>query len=115
MRKLRTTDLFEAARLIKKANLRAEMKPLMDMVAEKKGISSIEEIGLEGALAIMEVLVEKKSEQAFYEFLAGPFEMTSKEVADLDIETLFEMLGRLSKENNLTVFIKALQGLNTKL
>lgn len=111
MRKLRTTDLFEAARLIKKANLRSEMQPILKLAAEKKGISSIEEIGIDGALAVIEILTEKKSEKAFYEFLAGPFEMNPEAVADLDIGELFPMLGQLAQENDLKVFTKALQGL----
>jgi len=112
MRKLKTTDLFEAMRLIKKANLREELRPIIIQAANSN--LAIEEVGIDGMLGVIEILSGKKAEQGLYDFLAGPFEMEPAEVSDLPINDLLDNLTTLSQENNLTNFMSALQGLITK-
>ena len=96
-------------RLIKKAGIKEGIKPYVMMAAS--GDLSIEDVGIEGVLGLIEMLSESKSEQAIYEVLAGPFEMTADEVAQMELEPFMETLQILSKENNLKVFFKSLSGL----
>lgn len=112
MRKLNTTDLFEAMRLIKKANLREELRPVIMRAAQSQ--LSVEEVGIDGLLGVIEILSEKKAEQGMYDFLARPFEVTPKEVSEWGLDELIENLTKLKEENNLKNFMNALQGLITK-
>lgn len=112
MRKLQTKDLFNLMRIIGKANLKEEIKPVLKMAAEGK--MSVEDVGIEGFLTIMEILTVRKSEQAIYEVLSGPFEMKAKEIEELGIDKLLKMLGELSKENDLKNFFTILSNMITK-
>lgn len=112
MRKLKTSDVFNMLRTIKKAGMKEELKPYFRLAAEGK--LDIEDIGIETVLGLMEIMSEQRSEDAIYEFLAGPFEMDPKEVADLDLDNLINLLGQLAKENDLKVFTKAVSGLISK-
>lgn len=112
MRKLQTQDVFAAMRAISKANLREEIKPFLKKASA--GEVNVEDVGIEGILGLMEVLSRKNSEQAFYEVLAGPFEMAAEEVMTLDLVELAGMIETLSKENDLKRFFTLLAGLITK-
>ena len=109
MRKLNTSDVFSTMRLVQKAGIKEGIKPYIVMASA--GELSIEDIGIEGILGLIEILSESKSERAIYEILAGPFEMTADEVATLELDKLIESLDALAKENNLKVFFKSLSGL----
>ena len=109
MRKLQTSDVFNAMRLIKKAELKEGIKPYLQMASS--GDLSVEDVGIEGILGLIEIMSESKSERAIYEILSGPFEMTADDVATLELDKLIESLGALAKENNLKVFFKSLSGL----
>lgn len=112
MRKLQTSDVFAAMRAISKANLREEIKPILKQ-ASAEGVK-VEDVGIEGMLGLIEIFSKKNSEQAIYDVLAGPFEMTAKEVEEMDILMLAENLETLGKENSLKRFFTLLAGLITK-
>lgn len=112
MRKLQTKDIFQALRLVKKSNLKEELKPVLEKAATP-GID-IQDIGIDGIMTVMEALVEKKSEEALYEFFSGPFEMEPKDIAEMSLEELVRNMERLAEENNLKVFFTRLAGLTTK-
>lgn len=112
MRKLKTKDVFNAIRLIKKTNMKEDLKPVIALAAQ--GGMKIEDIGIEGILTVIEIFTAAKAETAIYEFLADPFEMTPEEVGDLELCALAESLDQLVKENDLKNFFTILQGLITK-
>ena len=112
MRKLQTSDVFAALRAIKKANLKEELKPIIKQAAS--GEMNLEDVGITGILSILEIASEKKAEGAVYEFLAGPFEKTAKEIETLDLEELLDGLAELGRENNLRRFFTALAGMMSK-
>lgn len=112
MRKLQTSDLFSALRLIRKANLKEEIKPILKMAGS--GQMEVEDVGIEGILSVIEILSEKKSEQAIYEVLSGPFEMEPEQIEKMDLCTLVERLETLARENDLKRFFTLLAGLNSK-
>ena len=109
MRKIQTQDIFNAFRIIKKANIREEIKPLLILAGNKK--LKTEEIGITGFLTIFEALAEKNAEHAIYDFLSGPFEMEAKEIRELPLDELVPLLESMAKENDLKSFFSRLGGL----
>jgi len=112
MRKLQTRDVFATMRAVSKANLKEEIKPVLKKASS--GEMNVEDVGIDGILGLIEIFSQKKSEQAIYEVLAGPFELTAKEVETMDFVTLAENLETLSKENDLQRFFTLLANLITK-
>lgn len=113
MKKLNTQDVFKAFRLVTKSGLKDKLTGLI-LDINKNGIESIEKTGIMGALTTLEVLTDAETEHLFYEWLSSPYELTAKEVAELDLETQLTMLERLYVENNLKSFFSALSGLMSK-
>lgn len=109
MRKIATKDVFAAMRIIKKSGMKQELIPLIGKTAEV----GLENVGIEGILTVIEVLSENNSEKAFYEVIAGPFEMSAEEVESMELGQLTAMLQKLGEENDLRNFFKALAGLIT--
>src|SRR5690606_16664026 len=99
MRKLRTDDVFVALRLSKKLKLKEEMQKLAANVKETS--ASVNEAGVEVIVRIIDFVSDKNAEEAFYEFLARPFECTVEDVAGMDLTTLVENIETLAKENDL--------------
>lgn len=112
MRKLQTSDVFNALRLIKKAKLKEELKPVMELAG--RGELRVEEIGIEGILTAIEIFSEKGAEKALYEVLSSPFEASPEEIEVMDINTLASRLEQLSKENDIRRFFTVLSGLLSK-
>lgn len=112
MRKLSTSDIFAALRIVKNAELREELKPFM--LAASKGEVNVEDLGLDVILTVMEAVSGTKAEHAFYQFLAGPFEMSAEDVAALPLDDLAENLSKLAEENDLHGFFVSVSGLMRK-
>lgn len=102
MRKINTSDVFSAARAIKAAGLREELRPIVKDAAEN-GLS-VEEIGIDGLLTAVEAMTAQKAEMAIYEVLSGPLEMPPEQIAKLPIEELLDNLLRLAQENDIKRF-----------
>lgn len=102
MRKLNTSDIFAALRLIRAANLREEIKPLLKRVSE--GSASVEDVGIDGIISALEMLAEKKAERAIYEVLSGPLEISPDEVGALDILEFAQKIEQIAKENDMKAF-----------
>jgi len=113
MRKINTQDVFKAFRLITKSGLKDELTKMVEDIATK-GYESVEKVGLNSFMTILETLTDEKSEKLFYDLLSGIYEMTPQEVANLDPNAQIENLTTLYKENNLKGFFIALQGLLNK-
>lgn len=109
MRKLNTSDIFAALRVIRAANLREEIKPLLKRAAE--GSASLEDVGIDGIISAMEMMAEKKAERAVYEVLSGPLEISADEVAALDILDFAQKVEQIAKENDLKAFFGYVSGI----
>lgn len=109
MRKLQITDVFNAMRLIREANLREEIKPIIKQAVS--GSFSVEDIGFEGILGVVELFTEKKMEQAFYGFLSGPFETEAQDIATMDLVQFVDKIQELAEANDLRRFFTLLSGL----
>lgn len=112
MRKLQTIDLFNALRLIKRADLKEELKPVLAKAAN--GEFTAQDMGIEAIIDFIGIMTEKKAEYAIYEVLSGPFEMTAEDVGAMDLTLFIDNLEVLAKENNLRTFFQALFGLMSK-
>lgn len=104
MRKLKTADIPAFCRGIKKLGLKDQIKA----IAQKANTAAdVWDFGFDFIWELFDIATEKHGEAVIYEFLAGPFEMTPEQVADLDLETLFANIKQLAGENNLAGFFKS--------
>ena len=110
MRKLNTSDVFAFARIVKASGMREELKKILKDVAAAEE-KDIQDIGMDTIMAILEALSERKSEEAIYQLLAGPFEKTAEEVKTMELPDLFENLRTLSEENDLQAFFNYVSGI----
>jgi len=109
VRKLKTSDIFAVMRLIKKANLKEEIRPVVALAASDE--FNVTDLGIEGILTVVEIFTEKKSEKAIYEFLSGPFETSVDDVENMGLNELAENLKVLAEDNDLKTFFTILQGM----
>jgi hypothetical protein len=75
MRKLKTMDVFAAARIVKAAGIKEEVKRIALEYSDRKEITESyqKQVGAELVISVIDGLSEKKAENLMYEFLAGPF------------------------------------------
>ncbi len=108
MRKLNTQDVFKLARLIKKANLKDDIKNLFEKSQRMEGDKDVrqKELGFETALVIIEKTADEGVENEFYSLLAGIAEKTSDDIKTLSIEAMIELFIQVAKENNVVTFFK---------
>ena len=104
MRKLKTSDIPAFCRVIKKLGIKEKFQAV---AKEADTMSDVWDKGFYLVWDIFDAATEQEGEQILYSFLAGPFELSPQEVADLDIEKLFANLQQLAEENNLIGFFKS--------
>lgn len=81
MRKLRTSDIFSAARVLTALNVKEDIKKIaLESQGKKKAQDNV---GFEVLYTLFERAVEKNSERRIYEFLSGIFEISPEEVEKL--------------------------------
>lgn len=104
MRKLKTSDIPAFCRVIKKLGIKEKFQAV---AKEADTMADVWDKGFDLVWDIFDAATEHEGEKILYSFLAGPFELTPQEVADLDIEKLFANLQKLAEENNLIGFFKS--------
>lgn len=109
MKKLTTADLFAAMRIVKAAEIKETLKPIIRKISEGK--MTVSDIGIETVLAFIEGIADKKAESAFFAFLSSPFEMSEEDIAALPLAEMLDMLKKLAKENELKAFFGSLSSL----
>jgi len=112
MRKIVTTDVFSALRLIQRSGLKEKLVPVIENIA--KSPDSLEHTGILGFLTLIEVFAESGCENMIYEWLSGPCECKPKDVASWSLDELSENLTKLAENNNLRCFFQSLSGLISK-
>lgn len=103
MRKLKTSDIPEACRCLKKLGLHDEVQKI---AKNSDSAKSAWDKGFDLLWNVFDLATEAEGEQYLYKFLAGPFEMTASEVADMPIPDLIASLKQLAEENDLAGFFK---------
>lgn len=109
MRKIKTTDVFNALRLVQKSGLKEQLVPVIEKLA--KNPDSLERSGIYGFLTIVEVFSEASCEALIYEWLSGPCECKPKEIANWELDELAMHLTELAEGNDLRNFFTALSSL----
>ena len=104
MRKLKTTDIPAFCRCLKKIGVKDKIQTL---AKEANSMKDVWDGGFDFIWDIFDLATETEGEQELYAFFAGPFEMTPKDVENLDIDVLFSNLKQLAEENNLLGFFKS--------
>ena len=104
MRKLKTSDIPAFCRCLKKIGFKEKIQAV---AKEADNTKDVWDKGFDMLWNIFDLATEVEGETTLYEFLAGPFEMSAQDVADLDFELLFNNLKQLADENNLTGFFKS--------
>ena len=103
MRKLKTSDIPVLCRCLKKLGVKEQFRTIAQ---EADSMKDAWNRGFDLIWGLFDAATEKTGESTIYEFLAGPFEMTPKDVKNLDLDTLFSNLKQLAEENNLGTFFK---------
>lgn len=103
MRKLKTSDIPAFCRCLKQIGIKDKIQ---EIARDSTNTEDAFKRGFDLLWSIFDLATESAGEQHLYEFLAGPFEMTAQEVADLEISTLLDNLKQLAAENDLTGFFK---------
>lgn len=103
MRKLKTIDIPVLCRCVKKLGLKEQVK---DVAMKANTVKDIWDCGFDFVWNLFDIATEQEGEIYLYEFLAGPFEMTPEEVANLDMDILLDNMQKLVTENNLAAFFK---------
>jgi hypothetical protein len=104
MRKLETSDVFAACRLMKRLGLKDKLKAIAEEANEVKDVF---DKGYDLLWDIFDAATEQNGEKDIYIFLAGPLEMTPEEVSRLHLDELLESLKQMAVENNLVGFFKS--------
>lgn len=104
MRKLETSDVFAACRLVKKLGLKEKFKAIAEEANEARDVFTK---GYDLIWDLFDTATEQQSEAEIYAFLAGPLEMTPEEVSHLHLDKLLESLQQMAVENNLIGFFKS--------
>ena len=97
MRKLNTSDCFALIRLIKETGIKETLgEELKDLMQGKKKVLNAEDDGMELIFALISAFGSKGAEQAFYEFLSAPLEMSEAEIASLPPQETLKMIKELA-------------------
>ena len=103
MRKLKTSDVPVLCRSMKKLGVKEQFKAI---AKEANSVKEAWDRGFDLIWGLFDAATEPEGENAIYEFLAGPFEMTPAEVRDLGLDELLANMQQLAAENNLATFFK---------
>lgn len=103
MRKLKTRDIPAFCRCLKRMGAKDKFK---EMAMEANTLKDVADRGFDLIWDLFDLATEQGGEGHIYDFLAGPFEMSSEEVGDLDLDVLIENIKHLIHENNLVAFFK---------
>ena len=103
MRKLNTSDVFAFTRLVKEIGLKEEIKNITAKVAEETDVKAL---GIDIIFTLIEKFSEVNSENALYEFLSRPLEISKEEVGTMDIFDLVEKIMQIADVEKWKTFLK---------
>lgn len=103
MRKLNTSDVFAFTRLVKEIGLKEEIKNITAKVAEE---TDVKVLGIDIIFTLIEKFSEVNSENALYEFLSRPLEISKEEVGTMDLFDLVEKIMQIADVEKWKTFLK---------
>lgn len=101
MRKLKSTDLFAALRVVKAIGVKDEIVALAETLKGKTDRKTQEQVGTELILGLLANCGDKAAENAFYEFLAAPSEKTVEELREMELFEFANTIKDLVEEMDL--------------
>lgn len=104
MRKIIFKDAIQLAKIIKKANLKADFTALAEKISQMDDANQTQ-VGIEMALTLFQACGTESVEQDIYDLLNNIFECD--DVASLSLEAVGEKFAILAKENNIISFFKS--------
>ena len=107
MRKLKTSDIPAFCRCLKRIGIKDRISDIAKNTDKAKDAWSK---GFDLIWNIFDIATEEDGEQHLYTFLAGPFEMSPGEIADMEIDAFLASLKQLSEENDLKGFFNSVVG-----
>lgn len=106
MRKLETTDVFEAARLILKIGVREEVQDVVARAQESKDKQVKLDLAFDLFVGIISKAASKNAEIEIYKFLANIFECDANDVGKMDPFDLIEKLQEVASFEKWKNFFK---------
>ena len=103
MRKLNTSDVFAFTRMVKEIGLKEEIKGIASKATEEEDVNKV---GLDMRVTLIEKFSEVNSENALYEFLSRPLEVTKEEVATMALFDLVENIMNMADVEKWKTFLK---------
>ena len=103
MRKLNTSDVFAFTRMVKEIGLKEEIREIASKATEEKDVNKV---GLDMIFTLIEKFSEVNSENALYEFLSRPLEVTKEEVSTIDLFVLVENVMNMADVEKWKTFLK---------
>lgn len=116
MRKLQTHDVFKALRLIRIAGIKEEFEKVARLMQENKQIDA-SSIGYSVIFGCLEKVSGTEGENAFYDLISGPLEVSPKDVREMDPMDLIKAIEGLKEVISVeewTNFFKSVSGLILK-
>ena len=114
MRKLNTSDIFSACRLLSAIGVREELKEVA-LKAEESNTKKVKaEVGFDLIFGILEKATKEKSEEEIYKFIANLFECEWQEVRDMDPVDMLEKLEQVAEIDKWKNFFKRVAALMKK-
>ncbi len=111
MRKLNTSDVFVAARAVMGCGLREKLRELCMELSDDEKRLDVTKVGVDSALAVMELFVSAGAETALHRILSGPFEVEPEAVAVMELPELVDGLEWLWSDGGAAPFFKLLSGI----
>lgn len=106
MRSLRTSDLFNAGRMIFKIGVRKEIEEVVRRAEETKANKTKIDLSFDLFFGILEKAMQKNAEKEIYIFIADIFECDWEEVRDMDPIELFDKLEQVADFEKWKSFFK---------
>lgn len=106
MRNLKTSDLFTLSKIVKKMNIKNDIKSLAKDIT---GLTEDEKIKAEQTMQIDLVMlfVENigSAEKEIYNLFADITSKTAKEIEDMDLDKFIELITELFKQDGISNFL----------
>lgn len=106
MRGLRTSDLFDACRLVKKIGIREEIKEIARQAEENKGKRIKVDFGVDLIFGVIEKATTENSEKDIYDFIANILGCGWEDVRDCDPCELLDKLEQVANFEKWKNFFK---------
>lgn len=111
MKKLALKHAFLLARIIKAANIRAE---IVQFASEIQSGKSADEVGMEFIVTMIQAAADENVEKKIYELYAELKGVKPEEISEYDFATVKADMKALVAENNLKDFFQSVSALMSK-